>query len=183
MQNFTLAFCLVFGALATVPVSAQGRPDTTRAAATTGASPELRPPISSRRAFIYSLIVPGYAQSVLGRGRTGTLLMAFETVALVMIRESAGGLKEARRFLADSIIVSYVNAAGQPDVRYQRTPYSQALVRTRQEQLEDWIAVLAGNHLFSAIDAYVAALLWDLPAEIALRATPRAQGLALRLYW
>ena len=109
--------------------------------------------------------------------------MAFETVALVMIRESSLGLREARRNLADSIIVSYVDAGGNPSVVYQRTPFPRALVRSRQEQLEDWIAVLVGNHLFSAIDAFVAAHLWDLPAEIALRAHPNTKGLALRLYW
>ena len=58
-----------------------------------------------------------------------------------------------------------------------------ARVRSRQEQLEDWIAVLAGNHLFSAIDAYVAAHLWDVPLEVELRSSSRRRGLALRLYW
>lgn len=144
---------------------------------------ELRPPLSPRRAFVYSLALPGYAQSLLGRGRTGTLLLAFESVALVMIRESAGSLREARRNLADSVIVSYVDGSGAPAIRYERTPFSSALVRSRQEQLEDWIAVLAGNHLFSAIDAYVAAHLWDVPMEVAVRSSGRRRGLALRLYW
>ena len=162
---------------------AQARADSVRAVSPAGALAELQPPLSPRRAFTYSLFIPGYAQSVLGRARTGTLIMAFETVALVMIRESSLGLREARRNLADSIIVSYVDAGGNPTVVYQRTPFSQALLRSRQEQLEDWIAVLVGNHLFSAIDAFVAAHLWDLPAEIALRANPNSKGLALRLYW
>jgi hypothetical protein len=161
-----------------------GAQDTARVRVdTVSANAVVRPPLSPRRAFVYSLVLPGYAQSILGRGRTGTLLLAFESAALVMIRESAGNLREARRNLADSVIVSYVDAAGQPVVTWQRTPFSAALVRSRQEQLEDWIAVLAGNHLFSAIDAYVAAHLWDVPLEVELRSSSRRRGLALRLYW
>ena len=152
---------------------------------TVGPRPERRPPLSPRRAFVTSLVLPGYAQSILGRGRTGTLLVAFESVALVMIRESAAGLREARRNLADSVIVSYVDASGMPltNPRYERTPFSTALVRARQEQVEDWIAVLVGNHLFSAIDAYVAAHLWDVPLEVGVRSTQGTRGLALRLNW
>jgi hypothetical protein len=150
---------------------------------TAAARPERRPPLSPRKAFVSSLLVPGYAQSILGRGRTGTLFVAFESVALVMIRESASGLREARRNLADSVIVSYVDANGTPAVRWERTPFSRALVRSRQEQVEDWIAVLVGNHLFSAIDAFVAAHLWDVPLELGFRATQDSRGLALRLNW
>ena len=152
---------------------------------TVAPTPELKPPLSPRRAFLYSLALPGYAQSVLGRGRSGTLFAAFESVALIMIRESAGGLREARRNLADSVIVAYVDENGMPlaTPRYERTPFSRALVRSRQEQVEDWIAVLVGNHLFSAIDAYVAAHLWDVPMEVAMRSGNAARTLALRLYW
>ena len=141
-----------------------------------------RPPLSPRKAFVTSLVVPGYAQSILGRDRTGTLLLAFESVALIMIRESSAGLREARRNLADSVIVSYVDPNGTPLVRWERTPFSRALVRSRQEQVEDWIAVLVGNHLFSAIDAYVAAHLWDVPLELGLGSSG-AGRLALRLNW
>ena len=150
---------------------------------TVGPRAARRPPLSPRRAFVSSLVLPGYAQSVLGRGRTGTLFVAFESVALVMIRESSANLREARRNLADSVIVSYVDANGLPAVRRQATPFSAALVRARQEQVEDWIAVLVGNHLFSAIDAYVAAHLWDVPMEVALRSSGGTRGLALRLNW
>jgi hypothetical protein len=172
-------------ALPSAPAVAQQPQEPARAVDTVPASPVLRPPLSPRRAFVYSLFVPGYSQSILGRGRTGTLLVAFESVALVMIRESAANLREARRNLADSLVVSYVDENGQPRVRHERTPFNRALVRTRQEQLEDWIAVLVGNHLFAAIDAYVAAHLWDVPMEIAVRSVSntRTRGLALRLYW
>jgi len=160
------------------------RADSARAVVdTSGPKPELQPPISPRRAFLYSLLLPGYAQSVLGRGKAGTLQVAFEAVALVMIRQSAADVREAKRNAVDSIPVSFVDANGQPLVRYERTSFPVSLVRQRRAHLEDWIAVLMANHLFAAADAYVAALLWDLPTEVSLRAGPRSTELALRVYW
>jgi hypothetical protein len=120
---------------------------------------------------------------VLGRNRAGALVVAFETAALVMLRQSAADIREARRNLADSIPVSYIDATGASKITYQRTPFSQALLRSRRSHYEDWVAVLLANHLFAGADAYVASLLWDLPAEIALRATPTSAGLSLRLAW
>jgi hypothetical protein len=158
--------------------------DSARAAVdTSGAKPEIQPPISPRRAFLYSLMIPGYGQSVLGRGKAGTFQIAFEAATLVMIRQSAADIREAKRTVADSIPVSYVDANGAPKTRYERTGFPSSLIKSRRAHLEDWIAVLLANHLFAAADAYVAALLWDLPSEVALRASPRSAALALRLYW
>ena len=178
------ACVLVVGvALTSESLVAQQRADTSARIDTVGPRPELQPPISPRRAFLYSLFLPGYSQSILGRHRAGALQLTFEAVALAMIRISAADVREARRSVADSIPVSFVNGDGVPAVRYERTLFTSSLLRSRQSHLEDWIAVLAANHLFSGADGYVAALLWDLPAEVALRATPRSVGLALRVSW
>ena len=158
------------------------RPDTTRSILdTVGPRPERQPPLSPRRAFAYSLLLPGYAQSRLNRSRAGTLFTAFEAVALIMVRQSAADIREARRNVADSIIVSFVDASGNPGVKYQRTPFSNSLIRSRRSHLEDWTAVLIANHLFAAADAYVASLLWDLPAEIGLRPDARSVSLAVNV--
>jgi len=109
--------------------------------------------------------------------------MTFEAVALVMIGQSASDVREARRNKADSIPVSFVNAAGGPLIIFKRTPFPSTLVNSRRAHLEDWIAVLIANHLFSAADGYVAALLWDLPQEVSLRASPRSAELAIRVSW
>ena len=177
-------------ALASQPLRAQQRPPARPPADsavtpvdTTGPKPERKPPISARRAFLYSLVLPGYAQSVLGRGRAGTLQLSFETVALVMLRQSEADVREARRNVADSIPVSFVDATGAAKTRYERTPFPTSLIKSRRAHVEDWIAVLIANHLFAAADGYVAALLWDLPLEVALRATPRSAELALRVSW
>jgi hypothetical protein len=157
--------------------------DTVRVVDTVGPRPELKPPLSPRRAFLYSLAVPGYAQSVLGRNKAGALELAFEAASLIMIRISAADVREARRAVIDSIPVSFVNGEGQQEVRYEPTPFTSALLRSRRARLEDWIAVLIANHLFSAADAYVSALLWDLPAEVSIGGTPRRTTFGLRLGW
>ena len=177
---------LVLGciALAGASLPAQQRADTSRAAVdTAGPTPERRPPLSPRRAFLYSLLLPGYSQSVLGRYRAGSLQLAFEAVSLTMIRLTAADVREARRTSADSIPISFVNGNGQPEIRFERTAFPTSLPRSRRARLEDWIAVLMANHLFSAADGYVAALLWDLPAEVVMDASPQAARLALRVRW
>jgi hypothetical protein len=73
-SRFRIAALLCALALPASLRAQQPTRDTTRVAVdTAGPRPELRPPISPRRAFTYSLFLPGYAQSVLGRGRAGTL--------------------------------------------------------------------------------------------------------------
>ena len=170
-------------AFALLPASLPSQAPDTTVADTAGPRPELRPPISPRRAFLYSLLLPGYAQSILGRGKTGTILVAFEAAAIVMLRESELNVRDARRFLNDSVVVSYVDANGNPSVRKEPTRFTRQLLQKRREQVEDWIAVLVGNHLFAAADAYVAALLWDLPAEVSVQGTTRHASFAMRLYW
>ena len=175
-----IASCLIF--VASV-VSAQEQVDTTTRVDTTGPRPELQPPLSPRRAFLYSLLIPGYSQSILGRPRAGAVQLVFEAAAIVMIRQSAADVREARRNLSDSIVVSFVNDQGQPEIRKEATAFTPGLLRSRRSHLEDWIAVLLANHLFSAADAYVAALLWDLPVEVQATARQGETRVGLRLGW
>ena len=166
VRAFLVVFCLIPAAASVALAQA----DTAARVDTVGPRPELRPPLSPRRAFLYSLLLPGYSQSVLGRHRAGALQVAFEAASIVMIRQSAADVREARRNLSDSIVVSFVNDQGQPSITKVATPFSASLLQSRRSHLEDWIAVLVANHLFSAADAYVAALLWDLPLEVQARA-------------
>jgi hypothetical protein len=183
--------CLLI-AVATGTIGAQVRPDTaarpvvpdtTAGVSTAGPRPEIRAPLSPRRAFLYSLLLPGYSQSVLGRHRAGALQLAFEAASIIMIRQSAADVREARRMRADSITISFVDDAGRPLLRRVPTPFTESLVRSRRSHLEDWIAVLLANHLFSAADGYVASLLWDLPAEVSVSATDGSTNLGFRVRW
>ena len=181
VRVLVMAICVV--SVGAPVASAQVPVDTAARFDTAGPRPELQPPLSPRRAFLYSLLMPGYSQSVLGRHRAGALQLVFEAAAIVMIRQSAADVREARRNLADSVVVSFVNDQGEPDIRKVATPFSPGLLRSRRSHLEDWIAVLAANHLFSAADAYVAALLWDLPIEVQADARRGETRVGLRFGW
>jgi hypothetical protein len=168
------------------PAGAQ-RVDSARVAARPG-SPDTtkkvlpKPPLSPRRAFLYSLALPGYAQSVLNRPTAGSIFMLTESIALVMLRESSANLRQARRFRTDSlIVVGYTPETGAPIT--QASVFTEQLVNTRRGHVEDWIAFIIANHLFAATDAYVGAHLWDLPSQISLEATPRGAVVAAKLRW
>jgi hypothetical protein len=164
------------------------RPDSTRVRSTapTPAKPDsLKPPLSPRRAFLYSALIPGYSQSILGRNKAAATMLVIEAMAIAMIRESAADVHEARRMSGDSVVVSYVDATGarltQPVIVPRRfdTPY----VHVRQSHVEDWIAFLLANHLFSGADAFVAANLWDVPAQLSVRVAPDGASVGAKLTW
>lgn len=143
----------------------------------------VRPPISPRRAFLYSLLVPGAGQAKLDRGYAGGMFFLIEVTSLALVHRSAEDLRVARRFAGDSMPLRYqINATtglptlgtdGRPVVAEWRVSrYDAAYVRTRRLHYEDWLAVMAFNHLFAGVDAFVAAQLWDLPGKVGLRQTP-----------
>ena len=141
-----------------------------------------KPPLSPRRAFLYSLALPGYSQSVLGRPTAGALFVLTESIALVMLRESAADLRQAKRFRTDSLVViGYEQPAGTPIT--QVSTYNDRLVDIRRGHVEDWIAFIIANHLFAAADGYVAAHLWDLPTQISVESRRDGTALAARISW
>jgi hypothetical protein len=130
----------------------------------------VRPPITPKRAFLVSLVAPGSAQNILGRHRAAAALLGVEAMSIAMIRESGADLREARRQLGDTLVLSYVDATGErlttPELERRR--FENTEVESRRSHIEDWIALLIANHLFAACDAFVAASLWDVPAHVAL---------------
>jgi hypothetical protein len=169
------------------PLSGQAqRPDSARRVpAAAGATPgdSLRPPLTPRRAFFYSFLVPGYSQSVLGRHKAATAFVLVEAITLSMIRESAADLHEARRMVNDTVVVSYVDESGNPKIVVAPPRFGDADVHTRAAHVEDWIALLVANHLFAGADAYVAANLWDVPARLGLRMLPHGGVLSMSFKW
>ena len=140
------------------------------------------PPLSPRRAFLYSLLVPGYGQSRLGRPIAGGLFALTESIAIAMLRESRAELSEARLFRQDTL----VNIGNDPTTGsavLQRTSYNDELISVRRGHVEDWIAFLIANHLFAGADAYVGAHLWDLPSQVAVEPTPYGPAIVARLRW
>jgi hypothetical protein len=178
---------VVLACLTTTSADAQRR-DTTRTRPVQRVQPTpadtVRPPLSPRRAFFYSFLVPGSAQSILGRHKAAALTMLFEAVSIAMIRESAADVHEARRTENDTIVVSWVSSGGQATTPQVVPPKFDAnYVATRRSHLEDWIAVLIANHLFAGADAYVAAHLWDVPAQLSIRSGASGPVLVASIAW
>jgi hypothetical protein len=129
----------------------------------------LYPPITPRRAFFYSFLVPGYSQAVLGRHKAAAAFVLVEAISIAMIRESGADVHEAKRFDNDSTILVW----GQSGVTTKLPgPFSDKEVHGRRAHVEDWTALLVANHLFAGADAFVAAHLWDVPARLGLRVSP-----------
>jgi len=140
------------------------------------------PPITPRRAFLYSLLVPGYGQSRLGRPIAGGIFAITETIAIAMLRESRAELSEARLFRQDTL-VNIGNDPATGAAVLQRTSYNDELISIRRGHVEDWIAFLVGNHLFAGADAYVGAHLWDLPSQVSIEPTPNGPAVVARIRW
>ncbi len=141
-----------------------------------------QPPLSPRRAFLYSLLAPGYAQSRLGRPTAGAIFVLTESIAIAMLRESAADLREARLFRRDTLeFIGNDPLTGSPVLH--RNAYNDELISIRRGHVEDWVAFLIANHLFAGADAYVAAHLWDLPSQISISQTPAGTLVAARIRW
>ena len=192
-RRLALAGCLLCGApLATEPLDAQ-QVDSTRAGAATRQRPQVRrdtvrPPISPRRAFLYSLAVPGYAQTILDRPHVGATFFAIEVMAIALATKAATDLRYARAHARDSIVARYDvdPATGAPKLdpnnepivlEYARNRYAGDRVKARRTHLEDWYALLAFNHLFAGAEAFVSAQLWDLPAHVGFRLLPSGRSM------
>ena len=182
-----LALIILTAGLALMPAALGAqRADSARVAprassADTTAARVVRPPLSPRRAFLYSLLVPGYGQSVLRRPAAGAIFVLTESIAIAMLRESRADLAEARALKRDSLVVIGVDPTGQPIT--QRNSFDQELIDVRRGHVEDWVAFLFANHLFAAADAYVAAHLWDLPTQISVRPGAGGTVVGARLRW
>ncbi len=150
----------------------------TQAAAIAAKDPALVPPLSPRRAFLTSLLLPGYAQFRLERPNAAALFGTAEVLSIGMARKAALDLREARRGARDSVVLTWqVNPAtgailvdsitGKPrPATFERNRNTPQRIAARRTHYEDWIAAILFNHLISGADAYVAANLWDFPVNV-----------------
>jgi hypothetical protein len=141
--------------------------------------------MSPRKAFLASLLLPGYAQTVFGRDHAAMIFTVVEIGAIGMARKSALDLADAKAAPRDSIVATYQidpvtgRAVIDPKTNLPvpatwETSGLAARVNARRTHYEDWIAVIVFNHLFSGADAYVAANLWDFRTNIGVVANPRS---------
>src|SRR5215470_14004600 len=120
------------GVLATPACLSAQRPDSLPAIRSLATVPpdSIRPPISARRAFFYSFLVPGSGQAILGRNKAAAAFMLVEAICISMIRESGADVHEARRLANDSVIVSYVDANGNPAIVTAPPRFGSAEIRS-----------------------------------------------------
>ena len=171
------------------------RPPNQQQAQPTARDTTPRPPMSPRRAFLTSLLLPGYAQTVFGRDRAAMLFTVVEIGSIGMARKAALDLAEAKGMPRDSVVATYqidpVTGLAVLDPKtglpipetWVTNRYTADRVNARRTHYEDWIAAIIFNHLFSGADAYVAANLWDFRTNIGVVATPHSAGVyaSLRL--
>lgn len=105
-----------------------------------------RRPLSPMGAFGRSLLIPGWGQARLGRKLTGGLFIAWEGVTLGMTLKTSHELSYLRRT-------------------------NSGRVEAKRGERQDWLILLAFNHLFSGLEAYVSAHLWDFPTDLEIQAT------------
>ncbi|MDQ3672997.1 MAG: hypothetical protein M3365_01280 [Gemmatimonadota bacterium] len=134
--------------------------------------------MSPRRAFLTSLVLPGYAQTVFGRHRAAMLFTIAEIVSIGMARKASQALGEAKALARDSVVATYKidpntglaeldPLTGRPvPATYIASRFTPDRVRARRTHYEDWIAAIVFNHLIAGADAYVAANLWDFRTNV-----------------
>ena len=144
--------------------------------------------MTPRRAFLTSLLVPGYAQTVFGRDRAAMLFAVIEIGSIGMARKAAQDLADAKGIAHDSVVATYKidpstglaiidpkTGLPEPDT-YIAGRFTPDRIKARRTHYEDWIAAIIFNHLFSGADAYVAANLWDFRTNIGAVASRRSVG-------
>lgn len=144
----------------------------------------LNPPVTPSRAFLLSLALPGLGQSRLDRGVSGALFSGVELAAIAMLRRSSADLNEAKRYQTDSLPVSFtVSGSALVPTAFAPNGFTADLIRTRRLHREDWLALLAFNHLISAADAFVSAQLWDVPVRLSLSPGPDGAMIVASIRW
>lgn len=159
----TRAARFAFLVLAPAPVLAQDTtavppPDTVRAATVDSAVPAAGPRrMAPGAAFWRSLVVPGWGQAATGRHVTGAAFVAWEGVTMMMTLKAQ---EEA----------NYLKSIGSGHLK------------TKRQEVQDWMVLWIFNHLFAGAEAYVSAHLQDFPADLKLRAIPGGVGVSMPIF-
>ena len=139
------------------------------------------------------MLVPGLGQYNLDRPKAATFFAAIEVSAFAMAIKSKHDLDLAKAARRDTTVELLFDASGKPVIDpatgKQKTfgkPKNQNLadrLRARRTHLEDWIAGMVFNHLFSGADAWVAAQLADFNSNVTVSAIGRDVQVSARIAW
>ena len=148
-----LSFGSVTDLVAQAPPKPAGPP---AKAAPVSADTSHRQYISPFNALWRSMLIPGWGQARLNRKLAGGIFVAWEGVTLGMTLKTRS------------------------ELRYLRRTNSVRANDKRQEH-EDWWILLAFNHLFAVLEAYVSAHLADFPGDLRFQALPGGVGASVTL--
>ncbi|MEP6686969.1 MAG: hypothetical protein ABJC36_01385 [Gemmatimonadales bacterium] len=142
---------------AAVATDSAARVDTTIAAAgPRSAADSLALRTSPMNAFWRSFLLPGWGQAKVGRKLTAGIFIAWEGTTLAMSLKTRHELAYLRR----------TNSARAEDKRREH---------------EDWLVLMAFNHLFAGLEAYVSGHLTDFPPDLRLQALPGGVGASVSI--
>jgi hypothetical protein len=130
--------------------------DSTAAPAPSAAPDSTANRLSPMGAFWRSFLLPGWGQARLGRKLTAGIFIAWEGTTLGMSLKTRHELAYLRR----------TNSGRAEDKRREH---------------EDWIVLLAFNHVLAGLEAYVSGHLSDFPGDLQLQAVPGGVGAAVSL--
>jgi hypothetical protein len=154
-RSVFLFLLIALSPVTTANLDGQAAPSPRRAPAPSLAD-TTRQPISPLNAFWRSLLVPGWGQARLNRKLTGGLFLAWEGVTLGMTVKTRRELNRLRRTNSER-------------------------GDSKRQEHEDWVVLLAFNHLFAGLEAYVSAHLADFPGDLRVEAVPGGVGAAVSL--
>lgn len=157
--------------------------------------------VSPRGAMLRSLVIPGWGQAAVGSKTRAGVFVAIRATSVFMLQKTLGRLDEARAgervlvglatdslnaliamdtLAAERLADSLVFAAAVDS--FPGLERKRGLVRSREQQRQDWIAYLLFFTLMDGVDAYVNAHLRDFPVDIDTRPAPGGGAtLSLRL--
>jgi hypothetical protein len=189
-RSLLLACALLAGVASSLSAQTPGAVDTVTVPL---AVAEEHPPLTPGGAFIRSLVIPGWGQSAFGAYTRGGIYFSGWTANWFMNFKNQVRLQEARNQLdlrTSQIREHLIAESPNPDsmravldttnvlpTAVRADPIGgglQGLVRSREQQREDWIAWSIFWILASGIDAFVVAHLADFPAVIDFE--PQAAG-------
>ena len=165
-----LAACLLFllaalsrPARSAAQDSAAVAVDTSAAVDSTGGAAPVRSAADSlalrtspMNAFWRSFLLPGWGQAKVGRKVTAGIFVAWEGTTLAMSLKTRHELAYLRRT-------------------------GSARAEDKRREHEDWLVLLAFNHLFAGLEAYVSGHLTDFPPDLRLQALPGGVGASVSL--
>jgi hypothetical protein len=96
-----------------------------------------------------SLLLPGWGQAKGGHKLTAAFFFATEALTLGMSLKKNSELKHLRSINADSVAID-----------------------DKTKAREDWLVLMAVNHVLAGLEAYISAHLSDFPAELKFRRVP-----------